>query len=73
MTRMRPLAGNVTLIASGARLRKDPLKSPTGGWSPHIPALSIETIDADHFRMLSDDPYVSELADILVKHLQEQG
>jgi thioesterase domain-containing protein/acyl carrier protein len=70
MAQMRPFKGNVTLIASGERLRMDPLKSPTGGWSPFIPSLDVETIDADHFRMLSDDPHVSRLADILVKRLR---
>ncbi len=73
MTQMRPHAGNVTLIASGHRLRKDPLKSPTGGWSPYIPSLRIETVDADHFALLSDDPYVTQLAEILVKHLRESS
>ena len=71
MAKMRPFAGNVTFVASGARLRNDPLKSPTGGWSPHIPSLKIETVAADHFRLLSDDPYVSQLAEILVRDLGE--
>jgi amino acid adenylation domain-containing protein len=69
MTEMRPFAGNVLLVASAERLRNDPLKSPSGGWSDHVPSLRMETLDADHFRFLSDDPYVSELADMLVRHM----
>jgi thioesterase domain-containing protein len=70
MALMRPFDGPVTLIASGERLRVDPLKSRTGGWSPFIASLDVEMIDADHFRMLSDDPYVSQLANILVERLR---
>ena len=73
MAKMRPFDGNVTFIASGHRLRNDPLKSPSGGWSPHIPSLHVETIGADHFRLLSDDPHVSQLAEILVKRLRALG
>ena len=69
MTRVRPFAGNVTLIVSGERLRRDPLKSPSCGWRPYIPSLDIHTVDADHFPMMSDDPYVSEMAEILAKQM----
>lgn len=69
MREMRPLRGNVVLVVSGVRLRQDPLKSPTGGWSEYTPTLAVETLDADHFRMLSDDPYVSQLADMLLDHM----
>jgi amino acid adenylation domain-containing protein len=70
MATLKPFAGDVTMIASGVRLRNDPLKSPSGGWRPHIASLRIESIDADHFKMLSDDPYVSQLAEILVRHMR---
>ena len=70
MATLKPFDGDVTMIASGVRLRNDPLKSPSGGWSPHISSLRIETVDADHFEMLSDDPYVSQLAEILVRHMR---
>jgi len=70
MPRIRPFAGNVTLIVSGERLQEDPLKSPSCGWSPYIPSIDLHRVAADHFRMLSDDPYVSEMAAILVAGLQ---
>jgi amino acid adenylation domain-containing protein len=69
MPRILPSAGPVTLIASGQRLRSGPLHSPSCGWSPHIPSLDIHTVDADHFQMMLEDPYVSETAEILAKQL----
>jgi amino acid adenylation domain-containing protein len=71
MPRIRPFPGHATLIASGERLRADPLKSPSCGWSPHIRSLDVHTIDADHFRLMSDDPYVSEMADVLARQMQQ--
>ncbi|HVE83427.1 MAG TPA: thioesterase domain-containing protein, partial [Myxococcales bacterium] len=65
LPRLRPFEGPVTLIVSGERLRHDPLKSPSCGWSAYIPSLDIHRIEADHFRMLSDQPHVSEMAAIL--------
>ncbi len=70
MPRILPFVGNVTLIVSGERLRSDPLKSPSCGWGPHIPSLRIHTVDADHFRLISDDPYVSEMAEVLARQMQ---
>jgi amino acid adenylation domain-containing protein len=69
MPHIRPFAGNVTLIASGVRLRVDPLKSPSCGWSPHIPLIDVHRVDADHFRLMSDDPYVSKMAEILAEQM----
>lgn len=70
LTALRPFNGNVALIASGERLRKDPLKSPSGGWSPHVASLHVETIDGDHFQILDKEPFVSQLAEILVARMQ---
>ncbi len=70
MPRILPFAGNVTLITSGERLRMDPLKSPSCGWSPYIPTLDIHALAADHFRLISDEPYVSEMAEILATRMQ---
>jgi amino acid adenylation domain-containing protein len=71
MPRIQPFVGHVTLIASGERLREDPLKSPSCGWSPHVPSLDIHTVDADHFRLMSDDPYVSEMAEVLAGQMRQ--
>jgi thioesterase domain-containing protein/acyl carrier protein len=71
MARLRPFSGKVTLITSAERVRVDPLQSPSGGWSRFVPSLDLHAIDADHFRMMSDDPYVSQIADILVNRIQE--
>ena len=69
MRRMRPYEGPVTLAVSGARLRSDPLKSPTGGFGRHVRSLRVERIEADHFRMLSEDPFVSQLAEVLARDI----
>jgi thioesterase domain-containing protein/acyl carrier protein len=69
MPRIRTFAGNVTLIVSSERLRDDPLKSTSCGWSPHVPSLEVRTVGVHHLRMLSDDPYVSEIGEILSRHL----
>lgn len=70
MTRIRPLAGNVLVFVAGDRLRTDPLKSPSCGWAPYVPSLHVHTIHADHFRMITDDPFVSEMADVLAGQMQ---
>jgi amino acid adenylation domain-containing protein len=70
LKQIRPFRGNVTLIAAGERLRNDPLKSPSCGWSPYVPSLDVHNVDTDHFRLLTDDPYVSEMAEILVGRMQ---
>ncbi len=68
MAQLRPYEGRVDLIVSSARLREDPLKDPGGGWRPYIRQLDIHTIDAHHLRMISDEPYVSEVAAIVAAH-----
>ncbi len=70
MPRIRPYQGRVTLVTSGVRLREDPLKSPTCGWDAFVRTLDLRCIHADHFRMMSDEPYVSQLAEILARDLR---
>jgi amino acid adenylation domain-containing protein len=67
LPRMRPYPGNVTLVLSGGRLRKDPLKSANGGWRRHVPALDLHTVDADHFPLIRTDPHVSLTARIVAR------
>jgi thioesterase domain-containing protein len=67
---IRPFAGRVTLIVSGARLREDPLKNPRCGWSGHVGSLDTHAVDVHHLRMLSDEPYVSEIAEVIAKGLR---
>ena len=70
MLRLQPFSGNVTVIASGERLKKDPLKSRSCGWAPYITSLSIHRVETNHYRMVSHDPYVSEIAQILKTRLE---
>jgi thioesterase domain-containing protein len=70
MRRLRPFAGDVTLVISGERLRKDPLKSPSCGWGPYIASLDVHTLDTDHFGMMEREPYVSEMAGIIAAKLE---
>ena len=62
---IRPYAGPMTLVVSGRRLRRDPLKSASGGWRPYVASLDVRLVDADHFAMIRTDPFVSRTADIL--------
>jgi amino acid adenylation domain-containing protein len=71
LSRLQPFSGKATVIASGDRLRKDPLKSRSCGWGPYISGLSVHRVEADHYRMMSHDPYVSEVAEILKLRLAE--
>jgi len=71
--RIRPWDGNVMLITAGARLANEPLKGTDCGWGRYIRSLEIHSVDADHFRMMSDDPYVSEIAEIMKRDVQRGG
>jgi|GEM_PF-3711315 len=53
------------LIVSGQRLREDPLKSRTSSWSKVIPALTVRSVDGDHFKMVEEEPHISEIAKII--------
>lgn len=66
---IRPYDGPVTLVASGQRLKRDPLKSPNCGWGPFVSSLDLHTVDADHFSMLTDEPHVTDVARILLAGL----
>jgi amino acid adenylation domain-containing protein len=70
MPRIRPCVCDVTLVVSGERLSADPLKSRCCGWGPYIPSLDVHTVDVHHLRMLSDDPSVSEIAEVIAKQMQ---
>jgi len=70
MPRIRPFPGHVTVIASGERLRRDPLKSTSCGWDDHTPDLSIRVVGGDHFAMMTDEPYVSQLAGELLGEMR---
>jgi thioesterase domain-containing protein/acyl carrier protein len=63
--RIRPTDLQVLLLVSGMRLRENPLHSRSCGWSPFIKRLQVSTIEADHFQMMRDDPYVSQTAAII--------
>ena len=70
MPQITPYPGNVLLVTSAVRLRADPLRSPNCGWARYMPSLEIHSVDADHFRMMSDDPYVSQIAEFLKKSVE---
>lgn len=54
--------GAVLLVTASERLRDFPLESPDCGWAQYMPALRIHSVASDHFRMMSDDPFVAEIA-----------
>ena len=57
-------------FVSGERLRNDPLKSPSCGWGPHVESLDVHTVGAGHFRMMDEEPYVSEVAAVVAARLR---
>lgn len=59
----------VTLFISGERLRLDPLKSSSCGWRPWIPNLTLEVIDADHYQMIEESPFVEQIAESIKKSI----
>jgi amino acid adenylation domain-containing protein len=65
LARMRPYPGRVTLIVSAERLRRLPLLSPSCGFGPYVASLDIHPVDAGHLPMMSDEPHISRVADIL--------
>ncbi|MGC3979757.1 MAG: amino acid adenylation domain-containing protein [Steroidobacteraceae bacterium] len=70
LSNIRPYSGHVALLVSGERLRRDPLKSPSGGWAPHLPNHQIYRVEADHLQMLNKDPYALETARFIVEGIQ---
>ena len=70
LANIQPYAGRARIVVSGERLRADPLKSPNCGWGEHIRDIHIARVETDHFRMMSDEPYVSDLARILSRDLE---
>jgi amino acid adenylation domain-containing protein len=67
MTRIRSLPLAVTVVMSGGRLRKDPLKSRSGGWRRYVRQLDLHNVDADHFPLIRTDPHVSTTARLIAK------
>ena len=67
--RIQPLDAEILLLVSGARLRENPLHSRSCGWRPFVKRLQVHTIDADHFQMMRNDPYVSQVAAIIREKL----
>jgi len=71
LPRMRRTEGPAMVIVAGERLRGDPLKSRSCGWDRFVSRLDIHEVDSDHFRMLTDEPHVSQVADLLEKGLRQ--
>jgi len=71
LPRMRRSEGPVTVIVAGERLRGDPLKSRSCGWDMFVKRVDVHEVDSDHFKMLTDEPYVSQMAGILEKGMRK--
>jgi thioesterase domain-containing protein len=67
---IRPFAGTMTLIASAERLRRKPLLSPTCGWASFVPSIQVRQIDADHLNLMTDERFVSQMAEVLIESIQ---
>jgi thioesterase domain-containing protein len=65
--------GEITLIIAVDRLRNDPLKSPSCGWASYAPKLKVYNVDTDHYKLLTDDPYVSQVAQIVSQKRSSQN
>ena len=70
MAQIVPFAGSVTVITASKRLRGAPLHSPSCGWASYVSALDVHAIDADHRRLMRDEPYVSQMAEVLVEGMR---
>lgn len=70
MPKITRYLGNVLLITAGKRLNADPLRSRDCGWAQYMPALEIHSVDADHFEMMSDEPYVSQIAEFFLRSVE---
>jgi len=68
--RIRPTDLKILLLVSTPRLRENPLHSRSCGWRPFARKLQVHYIDADHFQMMRDDPYVSQGAAIIAERLK---
>ena len=64
VTRVRPFAGDVTLVVAGRRVQEDLLRSPTCGWESTVTSLQVHRVDSDHLGLL-EEPKVAEVATIL--------
>jgi amino acid adenylation domain-containing protein len=68
--RIRPTDLKILLLVSGPRLRENPLHSRSCGWGAFVRKLEVHTIEADHFQMMRDDPFVSQSAVIIWDRLK---
>ncbi|HMA52344.1 MAG TPA: amino acid adenylation domain-containing protein, partial [Magnetospirillaceae bacterium] len=68
--RIRPTNLKMLLLVSAPRLRENPLHSPSCGWRPFARKLQVHYINADHFQMMRDDPYVTQSAAIIAERLK---
>ena len=68
--RIRSTDLKVLLLVSIPRLRENPLHSHSCGWRPFARKLQLHFIDADHFQMMRDDPFVSQSAAIIAERLK---
>ncbi len=66
---IRPFAGGASLVLSGQRLERDPLKSATGGWRSYVSSLEVRLVDADHWTLMRADPHLGRTADFLAAGL----
>jgi len=64
-----PTCASLVLITAGQRLREEPLRSRSCGWRRYVRALSVHSVDCDHFQMMRDEPYISQVARILASEL----
>ncbi len=68
--RIRPTDLEILLLVSGTRLTENPLHSHSCGWRPFARKLQVHTIEADHFQMMREDPFVSQGAAIIAERLK---
>ena len=71
--RIRSTDLKVLLLVSGTRLRENPLHSQSCGWAPFVRKLQVHRIEADHFQMVRDDPFVSQGATIIAEAINRQA
>lgn len=60
--RMQPFPGSIYAVTLSRRLELDPLKRSDCGWGAFVGALQVRRIDCDHFQVMADEPYISQLA-----------
>ncbi|MGE5788242.1 MAG: AMP-binding protein [Myxococcales bacterium] len=69
---MRRFSGSVCAVTLGKRLELDPLKRDDCGWGPFVDSLRVCSIDCDHFQVMAEEPYVTQLASIVDEAFGEE-